>query len=315
MRSHQRFAVAAVATALLCCPTAALRVVPALGRRMPGARCCLSDARSSAAAEPVADSAKPLPEPSAAAAQRATAPVWPRRVRRWTPSSAALAVSTALILAALPPPYGSAALPRLFRLHVLLLSPMLALGTAGVTTLRSRTAPPPPPPRPPPAARKRRMEVLVKLHFALSATALYAALAGVAAIFQHKQRLGRAHFATIHSCSGAFAVAIWLAAYLSAQPNVWRDVWKQRRLVYAPRWLWASRLHKNLGLVAYMTSLVAFTSALTKPIAHTLLGASTAAVCAALTAGIGMAMVSPMLERVRRRLFVRAARAAREARS
>ena len=224
MRSHQRFAVAAVATALLCCPTAALRVVPALGRRMPGARCCLSDARSSAAAEPVADSAKPLPEPSAAAARRATAPVWPRRVRRWTPSSAALAVSTALILAALPPPYGSAALPRLFRLHVLLLSPMLALGTAGVTTLRSRTAPPPPPPRPPPAARKRRMEVLVKLHFALSATALYAALAGVAAIFQHKQRLGRAHFATIHSCSGAFAVAIWLRRVVRAAKRVARRV-------------------------------------------------------------------------------------------
>lgn len=210
-------------------------------------------------------------------------------------------MSAAYAFAALPP----LSLPRLFRLHVLLMAPMLPFGTAAVTSLRARSAPPPPGPRPPPAERKQRVKTLVKLHFLLSALALYAATAGLAAIFLHKQRLGRAHFASVHSWAGGLTLLLWLSAYLSAQPNVWADVIKQRRLVYAPKWLWSSKLHRNLGLLAYTCSLVAVLSALAKPISISLLGASGVRVAALLTAGLGGAMMHHKAWRVARRLPVR----------
>ncbi len=123
---------------------------------------------------------------------------------------------------------------RLLTLHVAFMAPIIPLGTSAVSTVRQRK-------RAPKIkladarARKRRAEWLIIRHFVASASALYLAAAGMAAIWLQKRSLGRRHLTTPHSWAGAAAFALWLATYLSAQPQVWRDQWRQRRKLVSHR--------------------------------------------------------------------------------
>jgi hypothetical protein len=67
----------------------------------------------------------------------------------------------------------------------------------------------------------------------------------------------------------------------------------QRRLVYAPRWLWASQSHRALGILAYSCSLGAVVSAALKPGTVASLGSRTAAACVVVTAAVGVALLVP----------------------
>ena len=151
--------------------------------------------------------------------------------------------------------------PRLFALHVLCMAPMLPLGTAGISTVRQRLSPPAVK-LPNAAAKRRRSEWLVIRHFLASAAALYVASLGLCAIWLHKEALGRAHLTTPHALLGAAAWALWLGAYLAAQPHVWRDQLRARKfsLFTNKRWLWSSPSHRQIGLVAYVLSLFAYAS-------------------------------------------------------
>ena len=151
--------------------------------------------------------------------------------------------------------------PRLFALHVLSMAPMLPLGTAGISTVRQRLSPPAVK-LPNAAAKKRRSEWLVIRHFIASAAALYVASLGLFAIWLHKEALGRAHLTTPHALLGAAAWALWLGAYLAAQPHVWRDQLKARKfsLLTNKRWLWSSPSHRQIGIVAYVFSMLAYAS-------------------------------------------------------
>lgn len=142
--------------------------------------------------------------------------------------------------------------PPLFALHVYCMAPMLPLGAATVSTIRARLRPPRSKPRSA-AERKKRMEWFVIRHFLTSATALYAAGVGIAAIWRNKMLNHAAHLSTAHGRLGAIAFVLWLSAYAVAQPHVWRDQWRARRfsLFTNKRWLWSSTLHQRLGTVAF----------------------------------------------------------------
>jgi len=118
--------------------------------------------------------------------------------------------------------------PRLFTLHVACMAPMVPLGTAGLSSVRQRKQPPSKTLKDA-AARKRRSEWLVIRHFVSSASALYIGAVGLMAIYQQKELLAKPHLATLHSWAGVATLLTWLATYLSAQPQVWRDQLRTRR--------------------------------------------------------------------------------------
>mmetsp|Transcript_48638 Transcript_48638/g.85950 ORF Transcript_48638/g.85950 Transcript_48638/m.85950 type:complete len:197 (+) Transcript_48638:2-592(+) len=138
------------------------------------------------------------------------------------------------------------------------MAPMVPLGTAGLSSVRQRKQPPSKTLKDA-AARKRRSEWLVIRHFVSSASALYIAAVGLMAIYQQKELLAKPHLATLHSWAGVATLLTWLATYLSAQPQVWRDQLRTRRfsLLTNKRWLWASKTHRDLGKAAFMFSLFA----------------------------------------------------------
>ena len=151
--------------------------------------------------------------------------------------------------------------PRLFALHVACMAPMLPLGAATISTVRQRLV------QPAGAKlkgleRKMRGEWLVIRHFLTSAAALYLSGAGMASIWLHKQTIGKAHLTSVHSWLGVSTWALWLAAYLAAQPHVWRDQLRARKfsLLTNKRWLWASSSHRRFGTIAYALSLAAYCS-------------------------------------------------------
>jgi hypothetical protein len=176
-----------------------------------------------------------------------------RRLLAWQVTLAGMICLTSLTAL---PASGAAALVVV---HVSCMAPMLPMGVAAITTVRERK-------KPPPIkianaqARKARVEWLVIRHFFTSAAALYASLVGLLAIWWHKQTLGRVHLVSMHSRTGIAAIFLWLAAYASAQPHVWRDQLRARRfsLLTNKRWLWASSTHRRLGAAAFAVSLLTF---------------------------------------------------------
>ena len=175
--------------------------------------------------------------------------------------------------------------PRLFALHVAFMAPMLPLAAAAMVTVRQRLVPSKVK-LTGPGARKRRSEWLVIRHFLTSATAAYAASAGVVAIFLHKESRGARHLTTLHSWLGAGTWVIWMAAYAAAQPHVWRDQWRARKfsLWTNKRWLWASVTHRRLGTLAYALSLAAYA---TGALGWAALDRNVAAACCVAVAAIG----------------------------
>lgn len=147
-------------------------------------------------------------------------------------------------------------LPSLFVWHVGAMAPMLPLGAASIGTVRRRLEKGDPAATA--ASRRRRMEWLVIRHFLSAAGALYLACVGVASIWMHKASIGRAHLTTPHAWVGAATLGLWGAAYLNAQPHVWRDQIRARR--FSPlrnkRWLWSSSTHRRLGTAAFCETLI-----------------------------------------------------------
>lgn len=179
-----------------------------------------------------------------------------RLLRTWMASAIATSAWVLLMINLF-----AAKLPVLFRLHVLLLSPMLPLGAASVTAVRSRLVAPAGP-KLSSQARKQRAKGYVFSHFVLAASALYAGVGGIAAIWMQKNAMQRAHLTSAHSRLGVCSLLLWLATYLVAQKEVWRDVIRQRRFVYSPRWLWGNKPHRRLGIAAYGVAMAAiFTGA------------------------------------------------------
>lgn len=152
--------------------------------------------------------------------------------------------------------------PRLFALHVACMAPMLPLGAAALSTVRQRLVPPAGAKKLKGEQRRKRGEWLVIRHFLTSASALYLSGAGMASIWLHKRAIGKAHLTSVHSWLGVSTWALWLAAYLAAQPHVWRDQLRARKfsLLTNKRWLWASSSHRRLGTIAYALSLAAYCS-------------------------------------------------------
>jgi len=79
-----------------------------------------------------------------------------------------------------------------------------------------------------------------------------------------KEALGRPHLRTLHAWCGTAAWSLWGAAYVAAQPQVWRDQWRQRRfsLLSNKRWLWSDSTHRRLGVLAFGAALTAYASGL-----------------------------------------------------
>ena len=153
--------------------------------------------------------------------------------------------------------------PSLFALHVACMAPMLPLAVASISTVRQRLRKPSNvPPSAPRYWRKQRAEWLVIRHFVTSAAALYLSAGGLVAIWRHKVAIGRPHLTTVHAWSGLATWGAWLAAYLIAQPQVWRDQIKARRfsLLSNKRWLWASVSHRRAGTLSFVALLVAYTT-------------------------------------------------------
>tara|TARA_B110001452_G_scaffold173754_1_gene145615 strand:+ start:319 stop:1137 length:819 start_codon:yes stop_codon:yes gene_type:complete len=240
------------------------------------------------AAEPPASS-----DAVANAAPAATA-VAPRLLLGWQLAlSAAVSAVPLVQLAA-----SSATLPPLLVLHVGAMAPTLPLGLAALSTIRSRKLRPA---RPPPdaAARKLRMERFVHAHFLTSAAALYVAVVGVAAIISNKVLLGRPHLRTPHAWAGAATLLLWTAAYLAAQPHVWRDQIRARRFtpLSNKRWLWADATHRRLGSAAVALSFVAHASGL---LGWRALDVRLARLCTAALALLGASALSVQLRALAR---------------
>ena len=184
--------------------------------------------------------------------------------------------------------------PLLFRLHVVLLSPMVPLGTAAVASARRRLSRPTGAPT---TNRRARATRLIQTHFVLSAGALYLACAGLLAIWLHKERTGKPHFATLHGRAGSATLLLWLGSYAAAQLQVWRDVWLEvrrgGRLAYAPRWLWGSKWHRQLGAAAYAMSLLATGLGIASGWGRRALGDRLAIGCAAVVAAVGIRVLGP----------------------
>ena len=55
---------------------------------------------------------------------------------------------------------------------------------------------------------------------------------------------------TWHARAGGATFVVWLAAYLSSQPHVWRDQLRARRfsLFTNKRWLWTDAWHRRVRL-------------------------------------------------------------------
>ena len=193
--------------------------------------------------------------------------------------------------------------PRFFMMHVACMAPMLPLGVGAVSTIRQRLVKPPSSKLTEPGARKRRSEWLVIRHFITSASAFYVASAGLYGIWRHKNMIGRAHFRSPHSWLGLTTWLVWMIAYASAQPKVWRDQWRDRKfsLWSNKRWLWASVTHRRLGTVAYATSLAAYTTGILgwKAIGRPLAFACAAAITAIGVTTLGQAGVKEVSQSVR----------------
>ena len=169
--------------------------------------------------------------------------------------------------------------PLLFKAHVACVAPALFLVSSGATAVRRRVAHPP---ELKPKERRPRSEAFViSRDFLLSASAMYLSAGGVAAIFANKARKGAVHFATLHGRIGLAALCLMTAAYLAAQPNVWRDVLRSRRFVYKPRWLWASSTHRRLGVLGFAACSAAVFTGLGSGWSRGALGVGVAAATAA----------------------------------
>lgn len=159
---------------------------------------------------------------------------------------------------------------NLFLYHPLLAAAIVPLGTASVMTVRSRIAAAKGADRP-----RAALEHRVKLHFGFAMASTFCAIASVACIFLNKNRLGKPHLASLHARTGALAVWLWLASLIAAEIKVWAKGlpgWRPGRgFSYNPRFLWASKPHRQLGTAGYAGMLAAvFTGVATTPYGATL---------------------------------------------
>ena len=72
----------------------------------------------------------------------------------------------------------------------------------------------------------------------------------MAAVVLNKVRTGGAHLRSQHARVGAAACAVWLAALIVAESEVWREG-LPRPGNYKPRFLWSNKLHRQLGVVVH----------------------------------------------------------------
>ncbi|KAL1495537.1 hypothetical protein AB1Y20_016901 [Prymnesium parvum] len=169
----------------------------------------------------------------------------------WRDGAAVAVAALSLVCLFLLRILASADVPRLFALHVGLMSPLAPLGAAAVVSVRRRAAPP-----------KERRVVRVIAHAALASAGLACALLGLLAIYAQKQAGGKAHLTSWHAWLGVAALSLWLGAALVAQPHVWREQLRARTFrPFGPkRWLWTDRTHRWVGKAAFGLSLLATAS-------------------------------------------------------
>lgn len=152
----------------------------------------------------------------------------------------------------------SAGAPSLFAVHILCMAPMAPLGALALTAVKQRKSPHSVS-MIDEAAKKDRVESFVIWHSFLASFAICLAFIGLVAIYQQKEAFGKPHLQTIQygfaleemgvgwptdhllielqfllpyrsSWAGVLTCASWLVTFLSAQPHVWRDQWRSRRL-------------------------------------------------------------------------------------
>ena len=202
----------------------------------------------------------PHPQPRSSLLQMSTGKAARKPLSRWEIRLTWECAFGGIVCATCLRPLATSAVPPMLALHVGCMALMLPLGLASVSAIRQRKSRPVTPCSA--AARKRRAELFVIRHFATSALALYGSAVGLAAIYRHKLLMHRPHLRTSHSRVGVAAFVLWLAAYLAAQPHVWRDQLRARRfsLLTNKRWLWSDATHRQLGSAAVGMSLVALSS-------------------------------------------------------
>lgn len=147
---------------------------------------------------------------------------------------------------------------NLFLYHPVLAAAAAPLATAATISVRSRVKAARNAPR---DEARGILQSRIQIHFVLSMVTTAALVGSVGTIAVNKNRLGRAHLVSAHARCGITALVLWLSALFVAETKVWADgLWKNGRLHYAPRWLWASKSHRQLGTAAYGAVLLAIAS-------------------------------------------------------
>lgn len=136
----------------------------------------------------------------------------------------------------------------------------LGFGTLGNVLVRWRILPLPPS-YPKGAARKARSGRFILAHALVQNLALLLGAAGAVAMFAHKCSLGQPHLRSLHSALAAFSLAVWFAAWVLAELQVWRDQLRERRFYYKPRIFWRSGIHRRVGSWAYVAQMLAIAAA------------------------------------------------------
>ena len=151
--------------------------------------------------------------------------------------------------------------PRLFQLHVAGASlGSLVVLPAAIGSIQSRAGAVQAMKNVPASTRRATLLRHIQTHLYLTYSVSVLALVSISSILRHKERIGKAHFATLHSRTALTAGALWVLAYLVAQLRVWTP--KLRMSKPAMRWkgpklLWASKLHRSLGKAATLVTLCA----------------------------------------------------------
>lgn len=96
-------------------------------------------------------------------------------------------------------------------------------------------------PSPPRTRRRRRLASIG--HAALNVSAVLAAVAGLFAIYSNKERLGKEHFATLHSWAGLAAIGLFAVLAVGGLGNV---------VALRKGWLWRDALHRWSGTASFL---------------------------------------------------------------
>jgi hypothetical protein len=177
-------------------------------------------------------------------------------VRTWLPIGLAAATSGTILVRA---PFES--MPRLLVLHMCGVTPLLPLGVAARVAVRRRLSLPATQLPASATEKKARATWLVRLHAVCSAAGFALAAGGVLCIYLNKVAAGKPHLTSLHGRLGAATLACWIGAYVVAQRQIWRDVWRSLvrdgSFIFKLRYLWGSENHRRLGNAAIGLSLAA----------------------------------------------------------